>query len=109
VGGVIENMAYLECSACGDRTYPFGEGGGRQLAETFEAPLLGQIPLDPRMRELADHGKPSVIATPDSASAREFERAVDNLVARFPAKKKSKARTTLPLIMQPPKAAVRTH
>ena len=105
VGGVIENMAYLECSACGDRTYPFGEGGGRQLAETFEAPLLGQIPLDPRMRELADHGKPSVIATPDSASAREFERAVDNLVARFPAKKKAKARTTLPLIMQPPAAA----
>ncbi|MGH9198117.1 MAG: P-loop NTPase, partial [Acidimicrobiia bacterium] len=58
VAGVIENMSYAICDVCGERTYPFGVGGGRELADRFAVPLLGQIPLDPPMRDFADHGKP---------------------------------------------------
>ncbi|UOF91926.1 Mrp/NBP35 family ATP-binding protein [Fodinisporobacter ferrooxydans] len=43
--GVIENMSYLECGKCGDRTYVFGQGGGARLAEALQVPLLQQIPL----------------------------------------------------------------
>ncbi|MDQ4148492.1 MAG: Mrp/NBP35 family ATP-binding protein [Actinomycetota bacterium] len=106
VGGVIENMAYLECPACGERSYPFGQGGGELLAQTFDAPLLGQIPLDPPMRELADRGKPTVVAAPESPSGRAFAETIDQVVARFPSKPKSRPKTTLPLIVQPPRAPV---
>ncbi|MGH2708220.1 MAG: Mrp/NBP35 family ATP-binding protein, partial [Actinomycetota bacterium] len=41
VAGVIENMAYAICEHCGERTYPFGSGGGRELADRFGVPLLG--------------------------------------------------------------------
>ena len=101
VAGVIENMAYALCEHCGERTHPFGTGGGQELADTFAAPLLGQIPLDPPMGQLADHGKPSVIVTPDSPSARAFEEVTDALVQLVPPRPKSRARKSLPLIMNP--------
>lgn len=101
VAGVIENMAYAKCEHCGERTYPFGTGGGRELADTFGAPLLGQIPLDPPMGALADHGKPTVVATPDSPSAKAFEEATDALVRLIPPRPKARPRKSLPLIMSP--------
>ncbi len=104
VGGVIENMAYAICDSCGERTYPFGSGGGRELAERFEAPLLGQVPLDPPMRDFADNGKPAVVALPDSVSARAFDDIVQQFLLHFPAKPKAPKRRALPLIMTPGKA-----
>jgi ATP-binding protein involved in chromosome partitioning len=101
VGGVIENMAYATCDSCGERTYPFGSGGGRELADRFGAPLLGQVPLDPPMRDFADHGKPAVVALPNSQSARAFEAIVDEFLLYFPAKPKASRRKALPLIMGP--------
>ncbi|MGI8426835.1 MAG: Mrp/NBP35 family ATP-binding protein [Actinomycetota bacterium] len=101
VGGVIENMAYAICEKCSERTYPFGRGGGTELAEKFAAPLLGQIPLDPAMLALADQGKPVVTALPGSPPAKAFEEAVDNFLMNFPPKPKRKPRKTLPLIMTP--------
>ncbi|MFN2611708.1 MAG: Mrp/NBP35 family ATP-binding protein [Actinomycetota bacterium] len=101
VVGVIENMAYSICDQCGERTYPFGSGGGKELADRFAVPLLGQVPLDPPMRDFADHGKPSVIALPDSPSAIAFEAAIDDFVVRFPPKPKAKVRKNLPMIMTP--------
>jgi ATP-binding protein involved in chromosome partitioning len=103
VGGVIENMSYLVCESCGERSYPFGAGGGEDLADTFGVPLLGQIPLDPPMGRFADTGNPTVLASPDSESAKAFNTICDNLFALFPPKPKSKApRINLPLIVQPP-------
>ncbi|CAN5884585.1 Mrp/NBP35 family ATP-binding protein [soil metagenome] len=104
VVGVIENMAYALCEHCGERTHPFGTGGGQELAETFGAPLLGQIPLDPPMGALADHGKPSVIVSPDSVSALAFQEVTEALVKLIPPKPKSRARKSLPIIMAPPAA-----
>ncbi len=101
VAGVIENMSYALCDHCGERTHPFGTGGGKELAETFGAPLLGQIPLDPPMGELADHGKPSVVVSPDSPSAKAFEEVTAALVELIPPKPKSRPKISLPIIMSP--------
>ena len=101
VAGVIENMAYSICQCCGERTYPFGTGGGQALAEVFDAPLLGQVPLDPPMRDFADNGVPSVVGLPDSISARAFEEIVDRFLTIFPPKAKPPRRKALPLIMSP--------
>ncbi|MEO7803853.1 MAG: Mrp/NBP35 family ATP-binding protein [Actinomycetota bacterium] len=107
VGGVIENMSYAICDSCGERTYPFGTGGGAELAERFDIPLLGQIPLDPPMRDFADHGKPGVIALPDSPSSKAFEEVVSKVLELFPPKPKATVRKTLPMIMRP--AASHAH
>jgi ATP-binding protein involved in chromosome partitioning len=101
VAGVIENMSYLVCGGCGERTYPFGTGGGRELADVFGAPLLGQIPLDPPMLELAEHGQPAVIALPDSPSAHAFAEIGGSLTATIPPRPKARKRKSLPLLNAP--------
>lgn len=102
VAGVIENMAFLVCRKCGERSYPFGTGGGAELAEVFGVPLLGRIPLDPPMMALADHGQPTVIAQPDSPSATAFEELTGALMVRLPPKPRSRIRKSLPVIMSAP-------
>src|SRR2546423_10021768 len=64
--GAVENMSYLVDSG----QEIFGAGGGEALAEEIEAPLLGRIPLDPRLRESADAGEPLVWSEPESETAR---------------------------------------
>ncbi len=81
VRGVIENMSYYLPAAGADPVYIFGRGGGAQLAEMVGAPLLGQIPLDPAIREGSERGEPVTSAAPDSASARIFYQIVDTLLA----------------------------
>ncbi len=79
VAGVIENMSYLVCACCGEVTRPFGEGGGRRLADDLGVPLLGQVALDEPLRIAADGGTPLVISDPEAASAasiREIAEAV---------------------------------
>lgn len=109
VTGVIENMAYSICDQCGERTYPFGSGGGQELADKFNVPLLGQVPLDPPMRDFADHGKPAVISLPDSPSARAFEDIVDRLLGLLPPKQKQSKLKKLPLVMQPGRDGAAAH
>lgn len=69
--GVAENMSYLENSD-GSKNYIFGEGGGQQSATDLGVDLLGQIPLDPSIREAGDKGSPIVVAQPDSNAAKAF-------------------------------------
>ena len=69
--GIIENMAYFEDGA-GKRTHIFGEGGARRTAAQAGAPFLGEIPIDVRLRESADAGRPYVIANPDSPLTQRF-------------------------------------
>jgi ATP-binding protein involved in chromosome partitioning len=68
--GVVENMSYFICPSCDERHRIFGEGGGRALAESLGTKLLGEIPLDVKLREGADEGKPIVVTDPDSPAAR---------------------------------------
>jgi ATP-binding protein involved in chromosome partitioning len=70
--GVIENMSHHVCRACGEVDAIFGEGGGAALAQSFDVPLLGSIPLQKDIREQADKGEPIVHAAPDSAIARIY-------------------------------------
>ena len=68
--GVIENMSYRVCPCCGERDELFGAGGGALLAEHCGAPLLGQVPLEPALREGGDHGVPVIEGAPGSPAAQ---------------------------------------
>jgi ATP-binding protein involved in chromosome partitioning len=90
VCGVVENMSYFVCQHCRERTAIFGEGGGQEAAETLHAPLVGQIPLIPKIREGGDTGTPIVVSDPDSPAGRAFREAAHEL-----------ARTTRTLVKKP--------
>jgi ATP-binding protein involved in chromosome partitioning len=70
--GVVENMSTHVCGKCGHEEAIFGAGGGDRLAQQYGVELLGQVPLDIRIREQADGGKPTVAAEPDSPLARRY-------------------------------------
>ena len=67
--GIVENMSYFVCPECQHRSELFLAGGGARLASELGVPLLGQIPLQAGMAELADRGEPIVVAQPDSPAA----------------------------------------
>ena len=69
--GVAENMSFLE-GADGSRQYLFGQGGGLKVATALDTILLGEVPLDPAIRQGGDHGIPVVISHPDGNPARVF-------------------------------------
>jgi ATP-binding protein involved in chromosome partitioning len=69
--GVAENMSFLE-GADGSRQYLFGQGGGLKVATALDSILLGEVPLDPAIRQGGDHGIPVVISHPDGNPARVF-------------------------------------
>jgi ATP-binding protein involved in chromosome partitioning len=68
--GVVENMSGYVCPHCGTHTELFLAGGGERLAAELGVPLLGQVPLQAGMAQLADAGQPIVVAAPDSPAAR---------------------------------------
>jgi len=72
VFGVVENMSTHVCSACGHEDAIFGAGGADKMTRDFDVILLGQLPLDARIREQTDSGTPTVVAEPDSPLARSF-------------------------------------
>lgn len=80
--GVIENMSYFIDSA-GVRQELFGKGGGEKIAQYAEAPLLGQIPLHPAIREAGDAGTPVVQAAPDHPAAQAFAQVAEALAERI--------------------------
>ena len=87
IAGVIENMSWMEMPD-GSRVEVFGAGGGQSVADSLTrsvgAPvkLLGQIPLEPRLRECGDAGTPIVLAEPESASGRALRAVADSLSVR---------------------------
>jgi len=70
--GIVENMSLHVCSNCGHVEHIFGAGGGARMAEQYGVRLLGELPLDAKIREEADGGRPTVVAAPDSARARAY-------------------------------------
>ena len=83
--GVVENMSYYVCPHCGERTELFLAGGGQKLADELGVPLLGQIPLQAGLPQLADAGKPIVVAASESPAGKALidtaTRAVELLRA----------------------------
>jgi len=68
--GVIENMSFYVCPHCGEKSELFLSGGGERLAAELGVPLLGQIPLQARLPQHADAGRPIVVADPESPAAK---------------------------------------
>ena len=81
--GVIENMGMHCCSECGHEEHIFGAGGGKKLAEKYGLDLLGSLPLDIRIREQADSGKPTVVADPDGPLAEAYREVARKMAARL--------------------------
>jgi len=88
ITGVIENMSYLVCPHCGEQMDVFGSGGGEAVAATLSqltgttVPLLGQVPLDMRLREGGDNGTPLVLDDPSSPAALQLAKIADALSSR---------------------------
>jgi ATP-binding protein involved in chromosome partitioning len=80
--GIIENMSYFIPPDMPEKRYNiFGEGGGRRLAEEYNVPFLGEVPLGMEVRQAGDNGIPVVVSDPDSPQSKAF-RAVAEEVAR---------------------------
>jgi ATP-binding protein involved in chromosome partitioning len=71
--GVVENMSMHVCSNCGHAEPIFGEGGAAKMCRDYNVPFLGALPLDIRIREQADSGRPTVVADPDGAVAQVYK------------------------------------
>ncbi len=81
--GIVENMSYFENPETGKPIAVFGSGGGARLAEECDLPLLGKIPLDPRIQEGGDSGRPIVVAEPNSKAAKELDQVATRVMARI--------------------------
>jgi ATP-binding protein involved in chromosome partitioning len=77
--GVVENESYFVCDGCSKKHEIFGSGGGAKVAAMAQAPLLGQVPLDPAVRQAGDAGTPVVQAAPGSATAEAFVAIAEKL------------------------------
>ena len=80
--GIVENMAVHVCSKCGHAEHIFGQGGGEAMCRDYNVPFLGSLPLDIRIREQADSGRPTVVADPDGKIS-EIYRMIARKTAVF--------------------------
>jgi ATP-binding protein involved in chromosome partitioning len=83
IGGVIENMSGFTTPS-GERFAIFGEGGGKDLADELDVPLLGRVPLTMPLREHADSGVPLVIEDPDDPASQAIHQVARGLIAMAP-------------------------
>jgi len=81
--GIVENMSTHICTQCGHEEPLFGSGGGARMAAEYDVELLGQLPLDLRIREQTDGGQPSVVAEPDEGPARAYLDTARKMAARL--------------------------
>lgn len=86
--GVIENMSSFPCPHCGDPIELFGSGGGQAVADSLtqstgtRVPLLGQVPIDVRLREGGDDGQPLVLSDPESGAGKSLHDIAAKLATR---------------------------
>jgi len=81
--GVIENMSGFT-TPDGERFTIFGEGGGQELSDDLDVPLLGKVPLSEPLREHSDEGTPLVISDPDSPASQAIRQAARGIIAMTP-------------------------
>jgi ATP-binding protein involved in chromosome partitioning len=86
--GIVENMAVHVCSNCGHAEHIFGAEGGKKMAEQYGVELLGSLPLDIRIREQTDSGRPTVVAEPDSAITTSYKDIARKVAVRIAEKAK---------------------
>jgi len=81
--GIVENMSTHICSNCGHEEHIFGAGGAEKMCKDFNAEFLGALPLDIRIREQTDSGKPTVVADPDGRSAEIYRRIARRVAVKI--------------------------
>jgi len=89
--GIVENMSTHICSQCGHEEHIFGQGGGTRMAEDYDVNFLGALPLELRIREEADAGKPTVVASPESRAAQIYREIARKAAAKLSRQAKSYA------------------
>jgi Mrp family chromosome partitioning ATPase len=77
--GLIENMSGFICPDCGRETHIFRTGGGEKISQEYSVPFLGSIPLDPRVCEASDFGRPFIMEHPNSTAAKAFNEIVEKI------------------------------
>jgi ATP-binding protein involved in chromosome partitioning len=81
--GIIENMSYFTPSDAPDKKYYiFGQGGGARVAKELGVDFLGEVPIDPRIAEDGDLGKPIVVSQPDSPSSQALRDISGEIVRK---------------------------
>lgn len=86
--GVIENMSIHICSKCANEERIFGEGGGKRMSDEENVALLGDLPLDISIRQLADEGKPTVVAEPEGRITQMYVEMARKVAAKLALKAK---------------------
>ena len=81
--GIVENMAMHVCTNCGHMEHIFGAGGGGKMARDYDVELLGSLPLDIKIREMADSGKPTVVSDPDGPIAGIYKDIARKCAAKI--------------------------
>jgi ATP-binding protein involved in chromosome partitioning len=81
--GIVENMSIHICSNCGHEEHIFGQGGGASMASQYNVDLLGALPLDIRIREETDGGKPTVVAEPDARISQIYREIARKTAAKL--------------------------
>jgi len=81
--GIVENMSIHICSECGHEEHIFGQGGGQSMSDEFDVDFLGALPLDIRIREETDSGKPTVVAEPESRIAQIYREIARRTAAKL--------------------------
>jgi ATP-binding protein involved in chromosome partitioning len=81
--GIVENMSTHICSKCGHEEHIFGAGGGEKMCADYNVEFLGSLPLDIRIREQADSGKPTVAADPDGNIAKTYKQIARRITVKI--------------------------
>jgi ATP-binding protein involved in chromosome partitioning len=80
--GVVENMAIHVCTQCGHAEHIFGQGGGARMSADFGVEYLGALPLDIRIREQTDSGRPTVVAEPHGPIAAAYRQIARRMAVK---------------------------
>jgi len=96
--GIVENMSTHVCSQCGHEEHIFGSGGALQMAEQFGSELLGELPLDIRIRVGADDGRPVLIESPRGSLALNYQGIARRIAAKLSMQPRPGAAGCEPLI-----------
>ena len=98
--GIVENMSIHICSKCGHEEHIFGEGGGQRMSDQYNVDFLGALPLDIRIREETDSGKPTVVAEPDSRISQIYREIARRTAAKLSLKSKDYAARFPQIVIQ---------
>ena len=98
--GIVENMSTHICSECGHEEHIFGQGGGQKMAEKHNVNFLGALPLDIRIREETDSGRPTVVAEPDCRISQIYREIARRTTAKLSLQTKDHAAKFPQIVIQ---------